>query len=138
MSRLQPIQIDEHTVIYIETNESIDAPVLTPANGNSAGETGEVQRGGAKGGVMTRSTQQAMQNFQAIESTIRLYTMYTLSAFRKMAVAEVKTVTLEFGVNVAGVAGVPYIATGTAGCNIKVTVECAFPGAEVADSNQSN
>ncbi|MBD2091926.1 hypothetical protein H6F67_18945 [Microcoleus sp. FACHB-1515] len=135
MNKLQPIQIDENTVIYIETNESIDVPILTPASG---AETGEVQRGGAKGGVMTRSTQQAMQSFQAIESTIRLYTLYTLNAFRKMAVAEVQTVTLEFGVNVAGVAGVPYIATGTAGCNIKVTVECAFPTSEVADSNAAN
>ncbi|BAU43055.1 hypothetical protein O77CONTIG1_02877 [Leptolyngbya sp. O-77] len=41
--------------------------------------------------------------------------------------ADVKKVTLEFGVNVSGVGGVPYIATGTAGCNIKIVVECAFP-----------
>lgn len=136
MSKLQPIQIDENTVIYIEANESIDASIIMPSNG--AAETGEVQRGGAKGGVMTRSTQQAMQSFQAIESTIRLYTTYTLSAFRKMAVSEVKTVTLEFGVNVAGMGGIPYIASGTAGCNIKVTVECAFPTSEAADSHGSN
>lgn len=136
MSKLQPIQIDENTVIYMEVDDSIEVPTLASTNGGS--ETGEVQRGGAKGGVMTRSTQQAIQSFQAIESTIRLYTMYTLSAFRKMAVAEVKTVTLEFGVNVAGVAGVPYIATGTAGCNIKVTVECEFPTSEVRNPNQAN
>ncbi|NEQ22769.1 MAG: hypothetical protein F6K28_27035 [Microcoleus sp. SIO2G3] len=135
MSKLQPIQIDENTVIYIETNESVDAPIVLPSTG---AETGEVQRGGAKSGVMTRSTQQMVQNFQAIESTIRAYTTYTLRAFRQMAVAEIKAVTLEFGVNVAGIGGIPYIATGTAGCNIKITVECAFPTSESSESNVEN
>ena len=135
MSKLQPIQIDENTIIYVEATEAIDVPtVITP----SSEETGEVQRGGAKGAVMTRPAQQMVQNFQAIESTIRAYTTYTLNAFREMAVAEVKGVTLEFGVNVAGIGGIPYIATGTAGCNIKVTVECAFPSPEAAEASQVN
>ncbi len=134
MSKLQPIQIDENTIIYVEATEAIDAPTII----TSSEETGEVQRGGAKSGVMTRPAQQMVQNFQAIESTIRAYTTYTLNAFREMAVAEVKGVTLEFGVNVAGIGGIPYIATGTAGCNIKVTVECAFPSPESAASSQVN
>lgn len=124
MSKLQAIQIDPDTVIYVEAAEDAIAPdSINTATINS----GEVQRGGAKGGLLPSPTAQAAQSFKAIESTIKIYTKYTLNAFRDTALAEVKKVTLEFGVSVSGVGGVPYIATGTAGCNIKVTVECAFP-----------
>jgi len=121
MSKLQAIQVDADTVIYIEAAE--DLAVSPPA---SAAIEGEVRRGGQKGGVFNPADQMA-QSFKAIESTIKTYTKYTLNAFRDASLAEVKKVSLEFGVNVSGVGGVPYIATGTAGCNIKITVECAFP-----------
>jgi hypothetical protein len=120
MSKLQAIQIDENTVIYVEATEDITAPAVIE-------ESGEVQRGGAKGGLMRGPEAQMAQSFKAIESTIKVYTKYTLNAFKDAALADVKKVTLEFGVNVSGVGGVPYVAAGTVGCNIKVTVECAFP-----------
>jgi hypothetical protein len=120
MSKLQAIQVDADTIIYVEATEDLFAPEV------ATGELeGEVRRGGQKGGGFN-PTQQMAQSFQAIESTIKTYTKYTLNAFRDASLAEVKKVSLEFGVNVSGVGGVPYIATGTAGCNIKVTVECAF------------
>lgn len=122
MHQLQPIQIDENTVIYMEAVETITAPTL----GNGVNDSGEVQRGGAKGGL-GNSAHAMAQSFRAIETTIKTYTQFTLNAFRDAGLSEVKKVTLEFGVNVSGMGGVPYIATGTAGCNIKVTVECAFP-----------
>jgi Trypsin-co-occurring domain 1 len=121
MSKLQAIQVDADTIIYIEAAEDLAAPI--PATGAIEGE---VRRGGQKGGMFNPADQMA-QSFKAIESTIKTYTKYTLNAFRDASLAEVKKVSLEFGVNVSGVGGVPYIATGTAGCNIKITVECAFP-----------
>ncbi|NJN85791.1 MAG: hypothetical protein HC881_05105 [Leptolyngbyaceae cyanobacterium SL_7_1] len=126
MHQLQPIQIDDNTVIYMEAIDTITAP---PSQNGYPNENGEVQRGGAKGGFGNPSQAMA-QSFRAIETTIKAYTQFTLNAFRDAGLSEVKKVTLEFGVNVSGVGGVPYIATGTAGCNIKVTVECAFPEAQ--------
>jgi hypothetical protein len=35
-------------------------------------------------------------------------------------------VTLEFGVNVGGMTGIPYIATGSSECNVKIAVKCVF------------
>ncbi|MEP0949566.1 MULTISPECIES: CU044_2847 family protein [Cyanophyceae] len=66
-------------------------------------------------------------SFQAMQGTIRVYTSYTLNAFRQMAGASVDKVTLKFGVKVAGEAGVPYVTKSTADANLKITVECSFP-----------
>jgi hypothetical protein len=119
MSKLQRIVTEEGYEIYVETTDNITPP--SPIT-----ESEEVVRGGAKGGWGNSPANQITQSFNAIEGTIKTYTRHTLNAFRDAALADVKKVTLEFGVNVSGVGGVPYIATGTAGCNIKVTVECAF------------
>lgn len=71
----------------------------------------------------------ATQSFQAIEGTIRAYTTYTLNAFKQVAIANVDKVTLEFGIEIGGEAGVPYVTKGTAKSNLKITVECSFPKA---------
>ena len=62
-----------------------------------------------------------------IEGTIRSYTTYTLNAFKELAGANVDKVTLEFGIEVGGQAGIPYVTQGTAKSNLKVKVECSFP-----------
>jgi len=36
-------------------------------------------------------------------------------------------VTLEFGINVGGEAGIPYITKGSVESNLKIKVECSFP-----------
>lgn len=118
MSKLQAIQIDEDTIIYVEATEAVAAPV--------AAEPEEVGRTGQKGWGNAQPQAQMAKSFQAMESTIKTYTKYTLNAFKDAALADVEKVTLEFGMNVSGGAGVPYIAAGTVGCNIKVTVECNF------------
>ncbi|MCU0525443.1 MAG: hypothetical protein MUF72_11520 [Elainella sp. Prado103] len=125
MSKLQAIQIDENTTIYVEATENTLVPVAT-----ATVETGEeTRRSGSKGWEQTSQVveTQVTQSFRAIENTIKTYTKYTLNAFKDAALAEVEKVSLEFGVNVSGSGGVPYIAAGTMQCNIKVTVECAFP-----------
>jgi hypothetical protein len=119
---LTPIQLDDGTIIYLETKEDIQ-PISQPE------PTTEVTRGdlgkGAKGQLP--AAEQVVQSFQAIEGTIRAYTNYTLNAFRQVASANIDKVTLEFGIKVGGKAGIPYVTEGSADCNLKVTVECSFP-----------
>lgn len=131
MPKLQPIQLEDGSILYVEATDDIQA-VEPPANGSGPGngypaEPSEEVSRTSKGWNRGNPNTQIAQSFQAIESTIKTYTQHTLNAFRGAAMADVKKVTLEFGVNVSGVGGVPYIATGTAGCNIKIVVECAFP-----------
>jgi len=123
MSQLTPIQVDENTIIYIESTEEAIVPTRTFSP--------EVQRGQLvdQKGIAEEATKRAAQSFQALEGTIRTYTRRTLNAFTNMGLANVNKVTLEFGVNITGEAGVPYITKGTAECSLKITVECSFPKA---------
>lgn len=116
MTQLAPLTLDDGTVIYIEVTSDLDD---IPAD--TASLPGETTRT-AKG-----ASEQVVRSFQAMQGTIRAYTSYTLNAFRQMAGANVDKVTLEFGVKVAGEAGVPYVTKGTADANLKITVECSFP-----------
>lgn len=118
MTRLAPLRLDDNTVIYIETTEALEIPL-------PEGEEEEIPI--SKGMTPERMRQQMVQNFRVIQSTIRAYTIYSLNAFRKVAIANVDKVTLEFGIEVGGEAGVPYVTKGTAKSNLKVTVECSFP-----------
>ena len=116
MTQLAPLTFDDGTVIYIEATGNVDD---IPAGTSSLpGETTRTAKG---------ASEQVVRSFQAMQGTIRAYTTYTLNAFRQMAGANVDKVTLEFGVKVAGEAGVPYVTKGTADANLKITVECSFP-----------
>ena len=77
-------------------------------------------------GAIEDATRKAMQSFVAMETTIKTYTQRTLNAFRDLASTEVSKVKLEFGINLGGEAGVPYVTKGTAECSLKITVECNF------------
>ncbi|TVQ18231.1 MAG: hypothetical protein EA367_15490, partial [Leptolyngbya sp. DLM2.Bin15] len=111
-----PLTLDDGTVIYIEVTDGIDnLPAEMP-------EAPEEPTRTAKG-----ASEQVMRRFQAMQSSIRAYTIYTLNAFKQMAGANVDKVTLEFGMKVAGEIGVPYITKGTTDANLKITVECSFP-----------
>lgn len=139
MTQLIPVQLDDGTLIYIEAIENTMPVHTETVQVETEDEPEEQQRSGGKGFVqdtlktirqgstINSAETQALQNFKAVQGTIRAYTTYTLNAFRNMAAAEVQKVSLEFGVNVSGVSGVPYIATGTVGCNLKINVECTFP-----------
>ncbi|HEY9639895.1 MAG TPA: CU044_2847 family protein [Coleofasciculaceae cyanobacterium] len=125
MPKLQAVQIDEDTIIYVEAEDDVEIPAV-------AEEPEEQQRGGGKGWDDQGSVAQIARSFEQIQSTIKVYTKYTLNAFKDAALADVQKVTLEFGVNVGGETGVPYVAKGTVGCNVKIVVECAFPQRQVA------
>lgn len=131
MPQLTPIQLDDGTLIYIEASESITIPSV-PESEHTNQEPEETTRSGSKGWTPTPpDTQAAAQRFQAIESTIRAYTTYSLNAFKQVTIANVDKVTLEFGLEVGGEAGIPYITKGTAKSNLKITVECSFPRTQI-------
>ncbi|HIK55504.1 MAG TPA: hypothetical protein IGS37_10135 [Synechococcales cyanobacterium M55_K2018_004] len=135
MSTLQPIQIDDHTVIYIEAAAAPEAIAPSPNGAFRTGEPEEEEQTRTAKGILP-SPRPPERNImqvgaQNLENTIRYYTAYMLNAFKQVAISEVKRVTLEFGVNMSGMTGIPYIASGTAGCNVKVTVECSFEAVSV-------
>ncbi|MGF2038127.1 MAG: CU044_2847 family protein [Nostoc sp. CmiVER01] len=121
MTQLTPIYLEDGTIIYIEATNNIDVP---PVNIEVSPEGEEALID--KGWDADTAQKQIVQNFQAIEGTIRAYTVYSLNAFKRIPVANIDKVTLEFGIKVGGEAGIPYITKGTAESNLKVTVECSF------------
>jgi hypothetical protein len=110
MSQIIPIELEDGTVIYMETSE----------DGRQPGEP-------KRGLIPTEPQKQVAQHFQEIQKTVRAYTAYTLAAFKNLVIAEVSEVNLEFGVKVNVTSGIPFIASGTADCNVKISVKCIFP-----------
>lgn len=129
MPQLAPIQLDDGTIIYIEAAEDVTVPLVAGSTDVDREVTRADLDAGAKGWGTTPHSAQvaAAQSFQAIENTIKAYTVYTLNAFKQVAIANVDKVTLEFGIEIGGEAGVPYVTKGTAKSNLKITVECSFP-----------
>ncbi|MEH2450622.1 CU044_2847 family protein [Nostoc sp.] len=122
MTQLTPIQLEDGTIIYIEATNNVDAPPVSI----EVSPQGEEEALIDKGWNADVAQKQIVQNFQAIEGTIRAYTVYTLNAFKKIPIANINKVTLEFGIKVGGEAGIPYVTKGTAESNLKITVECSF------------
>jgi|WetSurSiteA1Bulk_404760.scaffolds.fasta_scaffold00298_13 hypothetical protein len=114
----------EEMDIWMEAVDQIDTfPAVATENRRDG-----VTRGSHD--TITRSDspqQQAMQQFVSMQNTIRTFASYTLNSFRQISNANIDKVTLEFGINVGGEAGIPYITKGSVGSNIKITVQCSFP-----------
>jgi hypothetical protein len=72
-------------------------------------------------------SEKAINQLANLQDTIKTFTHYTLTSFQQVANANIDKVTLEFGINVGGEAGIPYITKGSVGSNIKISVECSFP-----------
>jgi hypothetical protein len=123
MTKLTPIRLDDNTVIFIESTEDATAPDIDRQS-SEAEEEAPITRGLPSTDAVKQRT---VQSFQAIEGTIRAYTVYTLSAFKNLAIANIDKVTLKFGVEIGGEAGIPYITKGTAKSNLNIEVECSFP-----------
>jgi hypothetical protein len=113
MAQIIPIELEDGTLIYIEAQEQKQSkldPKLDP-----------------KRSINTPDPEPLPQKFKAIEQTVRAYTTYTLGAFKGLAIAEISEVNLEFGVKINATSGVPFIASGTGECNVKISVKCTFP-----------
>lgn len=124
MTRLTPIQLDDDTIIYVEVTEDLEIPtVSTEVPVEEEEEEGLTDKGMSP----EKLRKQIIQHAQTIESTIRAYTIIGLNAFKKRAIPNVDKVTLEFGIELGGEAGIPYVTKGTAKSNLKVTVECSLP-----------
>ncbi len=78
-----------------------------------------------KGISSEKLKKQLIQHAQVIENTICAYTIISLNAFKKRAIPSVDKVILEFGLELGGEAGIPYITKGTAKSNLKIIVECS-------------
>jgi Trypsin-co-occurring domain 1 len=120
MGQLISVELEDGTIIQIEateTSSSLRIGQPQPSDPNNP----------KRGIFPPEPTQQITQNFQAIESTVRAYTAYTLRAFKNLAIAEVSEVELKFGVSIDARSGIPYIADGKAGCNLNIMVKCVFP-----------
>ncbi len=128
MAKLIPMQLDDGMVIYIETQDDAEPTSILPSPSPA---TGEQTRGGQKGlpGFPSPRTNPA-QSMQMVQSTIRTYAYYCMNAFKNLGDANVDEVTLEFGINLSADAGIPYIASGKAQSNLKITVKCTYPRLE--------
>ena len=112
MSQLAPITLEDGTVIYIEAAARTDIPSAPPE------PSGRVSKGVLSAGLQ--------RQLPTVKQTITQYTRYVLNAFREMGSSNVDKVNLEFGLKIAGTAGVPYITEGRAEANLQITVECSF------------
>ncbi|MBD2603839.1 hypothetical protein H6G81_04645 [Scytonema hofmannii FACHB-248] len=124
MTKLTPIKLDDNTIIYIEASEDVDFALVEP---ETTFEEEEEEALVGKGMSPVQIRQKMIQNFQVIHSTIRAYTVCSLNAFKQIPITNVNKVTLEFGIELGGEAGIPYVTKGTAKSNMKITVECSFP-----------
>ncbi len=68
---------------------------------------------------------------KAMMSTVGGYSQIVLDAVKQgMSDSAPSKVTLEFGVQVGGETGIPFVTTGSAQANVKVTVEWALNGSK--------
>jgi hypothetical protein len=122
MTKLAPIQLDDNTIIYIEASEEVNVPLIITEESAEEEEEALTDKG-----ISEEVRKQMLQNFQVVQHTIRAYTVYSLNAFKQIPIDNINKVTLEFGIEIGGEAGVPYVTKGTAKSNLKITVECSFP-----------
>mgnify|MGYP001791544211 FL=1 len=117
--KLTPLQLDENTVIYVEATEDVEAPEVETL---SISEDEEEEEAASEKGLK----EDFRKHMQDLQSTIFAYTNYSLAVFKKVTISNIDKVTLEFGVEVGGEAGIPYVTKGTAKSNLKIQVECSL------------
>jgi len=131
MTQIVPIRIDENTLVWIEATQD----VTVQSEIQDLTEKPEVSNRTSKGLIPSIPKSFIPPNFSLVENTIRSYTNYALNAFRHAAIANVEEVTLQFGIEISGEAGLPYITKGTAKSNLNITVKCTFPKPIETQSN---
>ena len=75
-------------------------------------------------------------DMKQVHRTIRGYAKYAIGAFVNFGLAEIEEMNLEFNLKIAGKAGMPVLAEGSAEGTFKVQVKCKFPAAEPAESKE--
>ena len=133
MSQLTPIQLEDGTIIYIEASENVAAPIPQfpkkeieiPNQLDFIIPTPE-EADRVFGLEKLNEKLNIKEQGDKLQKTIQSYSKHIIQSFKDLALAEVSEVTLEFGVNVGGMTGIPYIVTGETSSNIKITVKCKF------------
>ncbi|OBQ12000.1 MAG: hypothetical protein AN482_07800 [Anabaena sp. LE011-02] len=128
MSQLTPIQLEDGTIIYIEASENIAVSIPQPPKKENLDfliPTPE-QADRSFGLEKLNEKLNIKEQGDKLQKTIQSYSKHIIQSFKDLALAEVSEVTLEFGVNVGGMTGIPYIVTGETSSNIKITVKCKF------------
>lgn len=75
-------------------------------------------------------------DMKKVHRTIRGYAKYAIGAFVNFGLAEIEEMNLEFNLKIAGKAGMPVLAEGSAEGTFKVQVKCKFPAAEPSESKE--
>lgn len=144
MPQLTPIELEDGTIIYIEASENVDVsiPQLPKKETESSDKPDflidtpkEADRslGLEKIGLEKISFKEQGEKLQ---KTIQSYSKHIIQSFKDLALAEISEVSLEFGVNIAGKTGIPYIVTGETSSNVKITVKCKFNHTENSSEEQ--
>ncbi|MHC5746559.1 MAG: CU044_2847 family protein [Nostoc sp.] len=121
-TKLAPLFIDKDTVVYIEITEDVEATDGVTVLSTSEVDDEEEEEAANQKGIK----EDFQKHIKDLQSTIFAYTNYSLAAFKKVAMANVDKVTLEFGIEIGGETGIPYVTKGTAKSNLKIQVECSF------------
>lgn len=75
-------------------------------------------------------------DMKKVQRTIQGYAKYAIGAFVNFGLAEIEEVNLEFNLKIAGKAGMPVLAEGSAEGTFKIQVKCKFPATEPAESKE--
>lgn len=116
MPQLTAFELDDGTQIWVETTKEIDLPTLAKPESE---EEALISKDGVE--------EKISHKFEAIQNMIRSFTLSTLNSFEQVSNVNIDKIRLEFGVEIGGEAGIPYLTKGTAKSNLKITVECSFP-----------
>ena len=122
MPQIVPMTLDDGSVIYIQADDALEAPEVV-----SMPEVGRTPKGDV-GEMLDESV-------ESLQGTIRHYTNHVLGAFDTVRNGNIEKVTLEFGIKIAGKAGIPYITEGSAEGSVSVKVECTWPSEANAPTN---
>ena len=119
----------------------------TPPSDPDADE--ELEEYGAKSKAWYRSNRHSItgvSNTEAASSTpaqrigslVNTYTTHVVQDIRNTALTDVqvKTVKLEFGIGLDTTAQIPYIASSSAKCSVKVTIECEFKSPKTTQDSE--
>ena len=166
MGKVKPFQLDDNTIIYVQSDEDIDTSELTQAlETPSAPDSNdleddlelpdhptstppdsdsdeELEDYGAKPKGWKYPNRHSVSSTdessaqpappakptpaQRVGTLVKTYTTHVIKDIRDTALTEVQVekVALEFGIGLDTTAQIPYIASSSANCSVKVTIEC--------------
>lgn len=119
MATLKAMELENGQYVYVQVNESVHF-----ADASASPATDSTTRGGGferKGGNSLPSlTDKAVTKLSDLISAM---SETTSKALQKADFGDIEKVSLEFGITLAGEAGIPYISSGKAEGAVSITIE---------------